>query len=140
MNRIQLLVLVAIGGLVAGCQSAEESTAAEPTYEVDIRWTSHGIPHVKAENWASLGYGFAYATATDAVCVIARDLVMVNGELSSYFGSAGGNLESDVFHKSVLTADKVAAFNAAHDGEVPNLGRATTRRRDDGDAHITQWL
>jgi acyl-homoserine-lactone acylase len=52
--------------------SAAESTAIAG-YDTEIRWTSYGIPHVKANNWESLGYGFAYATATDAVCVIARD-------------------------------------------------------------------
>ena len=104
---------LAVGALIvlAGCQGPSEEPERS-TYKVDIRWTSHGIPHVKADDWASLGYGFSYATATDAVCVIAKDLVMVNGEMSRYFGQEDGNLESDVFHKSVLTADKVAAFNS----------------------------
>ena len=110
MEGLRYLLL---GGclLLAGCQEAPEQSI-ESKYKVDISWTSYGIPHVKADDWSSLGYGFSYATATDAVCVIAKDLVMVNGELSRYFGQEDGNLESDVFHKSVLTADKVAAFNA----------------------------
>ena len=114
MSSIYKLWLMVIVFFIAGCDPTSKDTdsATAPTQKVDIRWTSHGIPHVKADNWTSLGYGFAYATATDAICVIAKDLAMVNGELSSYFGPAEGNLESDVFHKSVLTTEKVADFNS----------------------------
>ena len=86
--------------------------AVAPTpLDVEIRWTSYGIPHVKAGDRASLGYGFAYATARNAVCVIARDLVRVNGELSRHFGRTDGNVASDVFHKAVLDDARVAAFD-----------------------------
>ena len=88
-------------------------TADPDKYEAEIRWTSYGIPHVKSDNWGGLGYGFAYATAEDAVCVIAKDLIMVNGELSLFFGPENGNLESDIFHKGVLTDQKVEAYSKA---------------------------
>ena len=108
------ITFIAAGLMLAACQPGEE--AAEPassTYDVEIRWTSYGIPHVKATDWGSLGYGFAYATATDAICVIARDVLMVNGELSKHHGPEDGHFDSDVFHKGVLTEDKVAAYNQA---------------------------
>ena len=91
---------------------ALDDTSAQKAarYQTDIRWTSYGIPHVKAADWGSLGYGFAYATATDAVCTIARDVVMVNGELSRHFGPADGNRESDIFHRAVLDATTVQAY------------------------------
>ena len=88
-------------------------TADSDKYEAEIRWTSYGIPHVKSDDWGGLGYGFAYATAEDAVCVIAKDLIMVNGELSLFFGPENGNLESDIFHKGVLTDQKVEAYSKA---------------------------
>ena len=59
------------------------------------------------------GYGFAYATATDAVCVIAKDVQMVNGNLSTHFGPDGGNLQSDIFHKAILTDAKRRLRSAA---------------------------
>ena len=108
----------------AACERADvtEETYAqahtEKTYQAEIRWTSYGIPHVKANDWGSLGYGFAYATTRDAVCVLARDLVMVNGELSRHFGPDGGNLESDVFHKAVLTTEKLAALREGQTKEA----------------------
>ena len=48
------------------------------------------MPHVKADDWGSLGYGFAYAMAEDAVCVLAKDIVMVNGRMSEFFGPGEG--------------------------------------------------
>jgi len=113
MNIKRLVTTTLAVCALTSCQPPPATQSAN--YDVEIRWTSFGIPHVKADNWSSLGYGFAYATARDAVCVIARDVVMVNGELSKYFGAEAGNLESDVFHKAILTANKVAEFNAAQD-------------------------
>lgn len=85
---------------------------ATPAYEVTIRWTSYGIPHVKANDVGSLGFGFAYATMTDAACTIARDMLMVRGELSHTFGPDSGHRESDVFHRALLTDSAVNAFRA----------------------------
>ena len=107
-------ITIAAALLLAACQPNQEAAQPMPsTYDVEIRWTSYGIPHVKANDWGSLGYGFAYATATDAICVIARDVLMVNGELSKHHGPENGHFDSDVFHKGVLTGNKVAAFNQA---------------------------
>ena len=108
MGVRQVTLITAL--LLAACQPGQE--AAEPassTYDVEIRWTSYGIPHVKATDWGSLGYGFAYATATDVICVIAHDVLMVNGELSKHHGAEDGRFDSDVFHKGILTQDKVWA-------------------------------
>jgi acyl-homoserine-lactone acylase len=108
MKLFKGLSLVALLGLLLGC--ADSQQAEESQYDVDVRWTSYGIPHVKADDWGSLGFGFAYATATDAVCVIAKDVQMVNGNLSAHFGSDGGNLQSDIFHKAILTDAKLADY------------------------------
>lgn len=91
-----------------------------PRYDAQIRWTSYGIPHVKANDWGSLGYGFAYATATDAFCTLARDVAMARGDLSRYLGPGNGNRESDVFHRALLTEAAIRRFAASQ--------RATSNR------------
>lgn len=111
--------------LLAACNESTggEAAVSEPTAEfaADIRWTSYGIPHVKAADWKGLGYGFAYATARDAVCVIAEDLVMVNGVKSVHFGNEDGNLESDLFHNAILSEDKLSSFLAAQSGNAADF-------------------
>ncbi len=100
------------------------SRAGKPAYDATIRWTSYGIPHVKANDWGSLGYGFAYATMTDAACTLARDIVMVRGDLSKTFGPDSGNRESDVFHRALLDRARVDAFTRSQS--------ATSNRFADG--------
>jgi acyl-homoserine-lactone acylase len=122
MGKLRIGLAAGALAILAGCgEPTEVQTSA--TYASEIRWTSYGIPHVKADDWGGLGYGFAYATATDAVCVIARDLVMVNGEQSLYFGSDDGNTASDVFHKSVLGADKLRQFRANQSARAATFSR-----------------
>ena len=108
------LLALSIVSLMACQPSDSDSTASVAAqhhkYQTDIRWTSYGIPHVKAEDWGSLGYGYAYATATDVICVIARELVRMDGQMSLHFGSSEENLASDIFHKALLQDQQLQAF------------------------------
>src|SRR5690606_19623004 len=82
-----------------------------------IRTTAYGVPHVKANDFASAGYGLGYAFAKDNICEIAERWVTVNAERSKYFGPDevdpfGGrgrhtNLQSDFFWKRILDMDVV---------------------------------
>lgn len=99
--------------LILLAAAACSPSASSDGYDVELRWTSYGVPHVKADDWGSLGYGFAYAMAEDAVCVLAKDIVMVNGRMAEFFGAEEGRLESDVFHRSVLTPEKLSSYSAA---------------------------
>lgn len=40
-----------------------------------IRYAVHGIPHIVAGNYASLGFGTGWAQAADQVCVLADGFV-----------------------------------------------------------------
>ena len=112
LRRLTVLPMLIV---ISSCSTDQRPAAAAKAdgYETEIRWTSYGIPHVKANDSASLGYGFAYATATDAVCVIARDITMVNGNLSTHMGPDNGNFENDVFHRSLLTTERLQRFALA---------------------------
>ncbi len=79
------------------------------------------MPHIKAEDWGSLGYGLAYAVATDAVCTLAREFVNVRGEQSKFFGPEDGRLEADIFHKSVITDQALAHATARVPAEMAAL-------------------
>ena len=43
----------------------------QATYEVLVRRTASGVPHIKADDFASLGFGTGYAMAQDNVCILA---------------------------------------------------------------------
>src|SRR3954452_11846694 len=86
--------------------------AASAAPNVEIRRTSHGIPHIKAKTFYGAAYGYGYAFAQDNLCEIAETYVTVDGERSRFFGPDGSyqsrgngatfnNLDSDFFFQRV---------------------------------------
>jgi acyl-homoserine-lactone acylase len=86
--------------------------AAIAAPNVEIRRTSHGIPHIKAKTFYGAAYGYGYAFAQDNLCEMADTYVTVRGERSRFFGpdatyeSRGNgatftNLDSDFFFQRV---------------------------------------
>jgi acyl-homoserine lactone acylase PvdQ len=61
------------------------------------------VPHIVAKDERGLGYGIGYAYAQDNLCLLANEVLTVNGERSRYFGAKGktleqrDNLASDLF-------------------------------------------
>jgi acyl-homoserine-lactone acylase len=95
-------------------------------YRVEIRRTSYGIPHIKANDYGSLGYGLGYAFATDNHCMFSNHLTTILGERSKYFGPDGSslqfggsrtgfnNLRSDFFFKTLFDENAlVKAYNTS---------------------------
>ena len=89
--------------------------------EVKIRWTTHGIPHIKADDWEGLGYGFAHAIATNTICVLAREFVTVRGEQAKYFGATERNVNADAFHRALLHREKIDEYLAYGSSESHEL-------------------
>jgi acyl-homoserine-lactone acylase len=107
------IAMAALAAL-AGCASTADSGWATPSdtgLSAEISRTRFGIPHVRANDYASLGFGMAYAYAQDNVCLLADQVVTVNGERSKTFGPEGTvtvsfkpipNTQSDAFFKSAF--------------------------------------
>ncbi|MGI9250350.1 MAG: penicillin acylase family protein [Pseudohongiellaceae bacterium] len=87
-------------GLVLGFVLASSSALAAQGdgYSADIVWTEYGIPHVTAEDWGSLGYGFGYAFARHNYCVVMKEFVRAAGESARYLGEEG-DFSSDLVMK-----------------------------------------
>ncbi|WP_374402148.1 penicillin acylase family protein [Niveibacterium sp.] len=127
--------------MLAACGSNDPSRTANGSggngYAAEIRYTSFGVPHIKADNWKGAGYGYGYAFATDHVCLFSQEVVTLHGERARYFGekdSSGnaitylgqlggfiGNLESDFFYKSYMTPDVADRMKAASSADVRDL-------------------
>jgi len=140
MNRFGALALVS---LLAACGSSSPtgSTSGNPPpgggtsgkYDVTVTRTSLGIPHIKANDFASLGYGYGYAFAEDNLCVLQEDLVTIRGERTKYFGRDGSytiipngvtasNENSDFFWK--FAADE-KAIAPTRDHTLPDFKEVT---------------
>jgi acyl-homoserine-lactone acylase len=95
----------------------------------DIRYTEYGIPHIKAKDFAGLGYGYGFASAEDNICVLADTYLTVSAERSrhlgpdapgnSAYGSARTSLSSDLYFQQVNDSGVVERAVAARPPHGP---------------------
>lgn len=78
-----LVPLTAVG-LPGG--GADAAAPHHDRYRATIAITKHGIPHITADGFGSLGFGSGYAATEDAVCTLADTLITARGERSLWFG------------------------------------------------------
>jgi acyl-homoserine-lactone acylase len=112
-----LIGLVAIT-LLSACSESSDSSGSAPdappppapepelTYVADIVWTEYGIPHISADDWGSLGYGYGYALAQQSYCVVMAEYVRAAGESARYLGE-DGDLEDDLVMKLVNDTPRI---------------------------------
>ncbi|WP_341891166.1 penicillin acylase family protein [Variovorax sp. YR752] len=105
---------------------------AEGSYKAEIRRTAMGVPHIKADNWPGVGYGYGFAQAEDDLCTMADSFLTYRGERSEYFGGDAQlvasstiarpkNIDSDFFHKQVISADVLEKMIAAQPDNLKQL-------------------
>ncbi|WP_223416234.1 MULTISPECIES: acylase [unclassified Pseudomonas] len=122
LTRLSLAAVLVGLSLAAHARSQPDASAT-----ADIRRTSFGVPHIRADNERGLGYGIGYAYAQDNLCLLANEITTVNGERSRYFGPEQFTVEerenqvSDVFFNWLNTPQAVAAFWQAQTPEVRDL-------------------
>src|SRR5690349_14863577 len=91
-----LAALPALTATSAGTANAAGSTAkpsllrpADGVHRATITETEHGIPHVVAKDYESLGYGEGFATAKTSICNLADTVMTSRGQRSRYLGPSG---------------------------------------------------
>ncbi|VVN92904.1 acylase [Pseudomonas fluorescens] len=116
-----------LAGVLLGVSIAAQAGVATGEASADIRRTTFGIPHIRAQDERGLGYGIGYAYAQDNLCLLANEVVTVNGERSKYFGPEQSTLEerenlaSDLFFNWLNTPQAVSGFWQAQTPEVRQL-------------------
>jgi acyl-homoserine-lactone acylase len=118
-------VLTMVSGVAAGAPAGTEAREGHGL-AADIRYTEYGIPHIKARDFAGLGYGYGFAAAKDNICVLADTYLTVDGKRSKYlgpdapansaFGAATNSLTSDLYFQQVNDSGVVERALAAPDG------------------------
>lgn len=126
-------VLTMVSGVAAGAPAGTELREGHGL-AADIRYTEYGVPHIKARDFAGLGYGYGFAAAKDNLCVLADTYLTVDGERSKYlgpdapansaFGAAANSLASDLYFQQVNDSGVVERAVAA---PAPKGPRAEVR-------------
>jgi acyl-homoserine-lactone acylase len=101
------------------------AAAAAPTYSATITRTEHGIPHITAKDFGSLGFGSGYAAAGTSICTLADTVLTARGQRSRYLGPdatfddqvsmTGTNLQADTLATDLhdrQVVEKLLASNA----------------------------
>jgi acyl-homoserine-lactone acylase len=128
---------VITGALTGAILLLAAAPAVAARYEAEIRRTEYGIPHIKADSWGSLGFGFGYAFAKDNICTMADTYVTVDAERSKYFGPDGTyksrgngvvptNLDSDFFWQQIIDSGVIGELMSREPplGPLPPVKKA----------------
>ena len=104
-------------------------------YEADIRWTTHGVPHIRAADWGSLGFGQGWACARDHLPTIADQITKVRSQRARFFGRGDGDrhLHSDLGYLALDVPTRAARMAADQPAEIVEL-------IDGYAAGISAWL
>lgn len=62
--------------------------SAAALYRATITRTTHGIPHIVAKDFGSLGFGAGYAAAGTSMCTLADTVLTARGQRSRHLGGA----------------------------------------------------
>jgi len=115
---------VCVAGLLLGLSLAASAREQATQASADIRRTSFGVPHIRASDERGLGLGIGYAYAQDNLCLLANEVVTVNGQRAKFFGpeqstlEERNNLASDVFFTWLNTPQAVTAFWNAQSPQI----------------------
>jgi acyl-homoserine-lactone acylase len=110
------------GGTDAGADAGTDAgTPGDAgTYRVTVTRTAFGIPHVKATDYGSLGYGVGYSIAQGNLCTLAEEVVTATGKRTRYFGAGAqnANVLSDAFYTWHNRASQLTTFLDAQPPQV----------------------
>ncbi|MHA7834336.1 MAG: penicillin acylase family protein, partial [Algiphilus sp.] len=96
-----------------GC-GGNGGSASDEGFDATVRTTTGGIPHIKAADYGSLGYGIGYVQARDNLCVLAEEFLTIKGQRAEFLGRDGSytihangatasNVDSDFFWRFLIS-------------------------------------
>ncbi len=91
------------------------TVATSSGYEAEVSRTEHGVAHVVADTWGSLGFGQGWACARDHLGTIADQITKVRGRRALHFGAGpgGAHVASDLGYRMLDVDARAEAFLSA---------------------------
>jgi acyl-homoserine-lactone acylase len=92
-------------------------------YEADIRWTTHGVAHIRGARWGDVGFGQGYACARDHLPTLADQIIKVRSERSRFHGTGpdGKHLASDFGYRALGVRDRAPKLRDAQSDRMREL-------------------
>jgi acyl-homoserine-lactone acylase len=102
-------------------------------YDVEIRTTSWGVPHLRASDDGSSGFGLGYVAARDHICVIADQILKTRSERAKYFGPGPDDVHVDSdfgwLHLGVRSGAEATFLDLPERGQARLVGYAAGYNR-----------
>ena len=88
MNASRLLIITPFATLTIGLSASGQAPSAAPALarQVEVRRTTHGVPHIRAENLKAAYYALGYVQLEDYGSRVAMGLLRARGEMGKWFG------------------------------------------------------
>jgi acyl-homoserine-lactone acylase len=106
-----LLLLTPATAAVTTAHAASPPGERTAPYDVTIRITEHGIPHITSDTFEGMAYGAGWITTAEATCNLMDTLLTARGERSLYdgpdavykdnVGGSGTNLQWDTLVRDI---------------------------------------
>lgn len=117
-----------------------------PPYAAEIRWTTHGVPHITADSYRNLGFGQGYAIARDHLGTICDQILKVQSGRAAALGRGTDDvhLNSDFGYLALGVTERATALQAAqptyaHDMVEGYAAGLSAWLADHGRAALPQW-
>ncbi|MFL1466658.1 penicillin acylase family protein [Marinobacter sp. HN1S83] len=145
VHKIKLGGIALSAILLSGCLSSsggdDDSNAPAPVvggdqqvFKATLKRTAFGIPHIEADDFASMGYAYGYVQAEDNLCLLAEDTLTVRGLRARFLGADGTyqipsngatttNLNADFFWRATATDEAIQPLKTGSDPEVGEASR-----------------
>ncbi|HEU6451219.1 MAG TPA: penicillin acylase family protein, partial [Gemmatimonadaceae bacterium] len=93
-------------GAVAQLSTRRVPTAEELAAQVVVRRTTHGVPHIEAENLEAMAYALAYVQCQDYGDRVALSLLGASGRMGRWFGrdSMDGDFNARLAYRRAVEA------------------------------------
>jgi acyl-homoserine-lactone acylase len=102
-----------------------ERARGDHLYDCDVRWTTHGVAHIRADDWGSLGYGQGYACARDHLPTMADQYTKVRSERARFHGRGpeDRHLATDLGYLALGVRERAPQLR---DAQAPHIRRLVT--------------
>src|SRR4051794_12383997 len=99
------------------------SEQGDDRYTADIRWTTHGVAHIRADDWGGLGFGQGFACARDHLSTVADQIIKVRSERARFHGAGldGMHLASDLGYLALGVQDRAPALRDAQPSHIREM-------------------
>ena len=101
----------------------QDGSIGDDAFEAHLAVTTHGVVHVTAGDWGSLGYGQGWACARDNLPVIADQVVKANGRRALHHGEGlqESHVASDFGYRMLGLVERAPALRSAQPEWIAEL-------------------